>query len=79
MLMDLLGREAMLEGLRNFTARSREGPDYSFLQNQLNTLREFAPDTVAFDQFLNHGYFDVVDPDVPGLFRDAFGAAFLVA
>ncbi len=29
----------------------------------MNTLREFAPDTAAFDEFVAQGYFDVVVPE----------------
>jgi ABC-2 type transport system permease protein len=62
MLMGGMGREAMLEGLREFIARYRDGPDYPLLQDQVNTLREFAPDTAAFDEFVAQWYFDVVVP-----------------
>jgi len=62
MLMGLMGREPTLEGLREFIARYREGPDYPLLQDQVNTLREFAPDTAAFDEFVAQWYFDVVVP-----------------
>ncbi len=63
MLMGVMGREPMLEGLREFIARYRDGPDYPLLQDQVNTLREFAPDTAAFDEFVAQGYFDVVVPE----------------
>ncbi len=63
MLMGVMGREAMLEGLREFIARYRDGPDYPLLQDQVNTLREFAPDTAAFDRFVDQWYFDVVVPE----------------
>jgi ABC-type transport system involved in multi-copper enzyme maturation permease subunit len=63
MLMALMGREAMLEGLREFIVRYRDGPDYPLLQDQVNTLREFAPDTVAFDEFVDQWYFDVLVPE----------------
>ena len=63
MLMGVMGRENMLEGLREFIARYRDGPDYPLLQDQINTLREFAPDTTAFDEFVNQWYFDVVVPE----------------
>jgi ABC-2 type transport system permease protein len=62
MLMRLVGREAMLAGLREFIARFKDGPDYPLLQDQINVLREFAPDTAAFDAFVKQWYFDVVTP-----------------
>jgi len=62
MLMGLIGREPILEGLREFIARYRDGPDHPLLQDQVNTLREFAPDTAAFDEFVAQWYFDVVVP-----------------
>jgi hypothetical protein len=62
MLMSLVGREPMLEGLREFIDRYRDGPDYPLLQDQVNTLREFAPDTAAFDEFVGQWYFAVVIP-----------------
>jgi ABC-2 type transport system permease protein len=62
MLMRLMGREAMLAGLREFIVRFQDGPDYPLLQDQVQVLREFTPDTVAFDDFVNQWYFDVVVP-----------------
>ncbi|MFH1764452.1 MAG: hypothetical protein ABIF09_09695, partial [Gemmatimonadota bacterium] len=62
MLMRLMGREAMMAGLREFIARFQDGPDYPLLQDQIQVLREFAPDTAAFDDFVNQWYFDVVVP-----------------
>ena len=61
--MSLMGRERMLEGLREFIARYRNGPDYPLLQDLSNTLRELAPDTIGFDDFVDQWYYDVVIPE----------------
>jgi ABC-2 type transport system permease protein len=63
MLMRLMGRDAMLAGLREFIARFKDGPDYPLLEDQIQVLREFAPDTAAFDAFVRQWYFEIVTPE----------------
>ncbi len=63
MLMGRMGREPFLDGVRRFIETYRDGPDYPLLQDLVETLRPFAPDTAAFDAFVEQWYFDVVLPE----------------
>ncbi len=63
MLMDLMGREAMLDGLHEFLAEFMPGPDHPLLEDLFITLRRHAPDVVAFDEFVEQWVFDVVVPE----------------
>lgn len=63
MLHDLMGREAALAGLQEFQRRYIPGPDHPLLEDLIATLREFAPDTEAFDAFTQQWFFDVVLPE----------------
>lgn len=63
MLQDLLGRDAMLEGLRAFLADHVGGRVRPTLQDMLGYLRPRAPDPAAFDAFVDQWFFDVVLPE----------------
>ncbi len=63
MLMDLMGREAMLAGLNEFIATFNPSPDYPVLQDLVATLRPHASDPEAFDAFVEQWFFDVVVPE----------------
>jgi hypothetical protein len=62
MLLNHMGREAALAGIREFLARYRDNPDYPVLQDFLATMREFAPDAGSFDAFAKQWYHEVVVP-----------------
>ena len=63
MLQQEMGRENMLAGLRAFIAKYNPDPDFPVLQDMLAVLREFAPDTAAFEAFAEQWFFDVVAPE----------------
>ncbi len=63
MLHNLMGRDAALAGLQEFQRRYIPGPDHPLLEDLVATLREFAPDTEAFDAFTEQWFFDVVLPE----------------
>jgi hypothetical protein len=63
MLQQEMGRENILAGLRAFIVRYREDPDHPVIQDMLAVLRDFAPDTTAFDAFAEQWFFDVVVPE----------------
>jgi aminopeptidase N len=63
MMMHLIGRERMLEGLRDFIADWRDSRDHPVLQDYLAHLREYAPDSAAYDAFVDQWYWDVVVPE----------------
>ena len=63
MLQQEMGRENLLSGLRAFIAEYKAGPDYPVIQDMLAVLRDFAPDTVAFDSFAEQWFFSSVLPE----------------
>ena len=63
LLMDLIGRDNMLAGLQEFIATFNPSADYPVLQDLVATLRPHAPDTEAFDAFVEQWFFDVVVPE----------------
>ena len=63
MLQQEMGRENILAGLRAFIAKYRENPDHPVIPDMLAVLRDFAPDTVAFDALTGQWFFEVVLPE----------------
>jgi ABC-2 type transport system permease protein len=63
MLLNVMGREAALEGLRDFIDHYRGDPDHPVLQDFVAFMRPFAPDPDAFDDFVDAWFFDVVVPE----------------
>jgi len=63
MMMELMGRDQMLAGLQEFIALYSQGPDYPVLQDLIATMRTHAPDTEAFDAFVDQWFFEVVVPE----------------
>ena len=62
MMLQLMGREACLEGTRSFIGHYASDPDHPLLQDFLTHLEPFAPDPAAFRAFCDQWYFDVVVP-----------------
>ena len=63
MLQQEMGRENILAGLRAFIEKYRENPDHPVLYDMLDVVRDFAPDTTAFDAFAAQWFHDVVMPE----------------
>ncbi len=63
MLQQEMGRENILAGLQAFIAKYNPDPDFPVIQDMLAVLRDFAPDTTAFDAFAEQWFFDVVVPE----------------
>ena len=63
MLTDLMGREAMLSGLRAFIQASIDSGVRPELVDMLEALRPFAPDPVRYDAFVGQWFYDVVLPE----------------
>jgi ABC-type transport system involved in multi-copper enzyme maturation permease subunit len=51
MLMQEMGRERMLAGLKEFIEQFKDGPDFPLVEDFLATLRKHAPDEAKFDAF----------------------------
>ena len=63
MLQQEMGRENLLSGLRAFIEEYKTGPDYPVIQDMLAVLRDFVPDTAAFDAFAGQWFFGSVLPE----------------
>ena len=63
MLQQKMGREHILAGLQAFIAKFNPDSDFPVIQDMLAMLRDFAPDTAAFDAFAAQWFHDVVVPE----------------
>ncbi len=63
MLQQEMGRDNILAGLRALIAKYNPDPDFPVVQDMLAVLRDFAPDTAAFDDFAAQWFHDVVVPE----------------
>ena len=63
MLMDLMGRDAMLAGLQDFIRQYRDGPDFPLLQDFIRVMRSHASDVEEFDAFATQWFERVVLPE----------------
>ena len=63
MLLNHMGRDNALEGMRTFIETWGDSEDHPLLQDFIATLRPFAPDADAFDAFCEQWFFDVVVPE----------------
>ncbi|HEV8112161.1 MAG TPA: M1 family aminopeptidase [Planctomycetota bacterium] len=63
MLLNRIGRDQDLGGLRSFIAKYETNPDHPVLQDFIATMREFAPDKESFDDFVKQWFFSVVVPE----------------
>ncbi len=63
MLQQEMGRDNILAGLRAFIGKFNPDPDFPVIQDMLAVLRDFAPDTAAFDDFAAQWFHDVVVPE----------------
>jgi hypothetical protein len=63
MMMQLVGREPMLRGSRDFIEAWRDSRDHAVLQDYLAHMRRYAPDSTTYDTFVKQWYWDVVVPE----------------
>ena len=63
MLKELVGREAMLAGLRAYIQAYHLNPDHPLPPDFLRVMRGFAPDPEAFDAFAQQWFYEVVLPE----------------
>ena len=63
MLQQEMGRENILAGLRAFIAKYYADADHPVVPDMLAVLRDFAPDTAAFNAFAEQWFYDVVLPE----------------
>jgi aminopeptidase N len=63
MLHQLMGREAMLAGLRDLIATYRDSDDHATVTDAIAVLRRHAPDPAAYDAFVDQWFKKVVVPE----------------
>jgi ABC-2 type transport system permease protein len=63
MLDELLGREAMLKGLRSFIARFEGSRDHPALHDLIEELRPLAPSEAAYETFVDQWFRKVTLPE----------------
>ncbi len=63
MLMQVMGRDAMLAGLKEFVHAWGDSADHPVVVEMLGTLRRHAPDPVAFDAFVKQWFDSVLVPE----------------
>ncbi len=63
MLLQHMGRDRTLAGIRQFMRDWAGKPDHPVLQDFLATMRPFAPDPAAFDVFAKQWFHEVVLPE----------------
>jgi ABC-2 type transport system permease protein len=63
MLLQQMGRDKTLEGLRAFIEKYRLNPDHPVLQDFIAEMRPFAKDPSAFDAFVKQWFFEVAVPE----------------
>jgi hypothetical protein len=63
MLREQLGPERMQAGLRRFIDVWADSPDHPVLQDFVATMRPFAADPAAYDDFVRQWFFQVVVPE----------------
>ncbi len=75
MLFNLMGRDAALAGLQHFIDYYSNDPDHPLLQDFVDSMRPFAPDPQAFDEFVGAWFFKVVVPEYRLTDAKAMGGA----
>ncbi len=63
MLLEHMGRERNLAGIREFIATFRDGPDYPLIEDFLAVMRKHAADPEAFDAFTTQWFLRVAVPE----------------
>ena len=63
MLLNQMGRDPALHGLQSFITTYHGNLDHPVLQDFLEVMRRFAPDSAAFDQFAEQWFHEVVLPE----------------
>ena len=63
MLLNHMGRDRALRGIRAFFDAYHANPDHPVLQDFLATLRPYAADPAAFDAFARQWFYEVVVPE----------------
>ena len=63
MLMERMGREAFLAGVKDYFRTYHNNPDHPAIQDFVAVMRPYAPDKAAFDDFVRQWFYDIVMPE----------------
>ena len=63
MLMDRMGREPTLRGMKEFIAAYNGNPDHPVLHDFVEHMRRYAPDAASYDDFVRQWFDTVVVPE----------------
>jgi ABC-type transport system involved in multi-copper enzyme maturation permease subunit len=63
MLLNHMGRESALKGIRAFIEQYRLNPDHPVLQDFIASMRPFAHDKTAYDAFVKQWFFEATVPE----------------
>ena len=63
MLLQHMGRDQGLAGIRKFMREWKDKPDHPLIQDFLATMRPFASDPAAFDELTRQWFYEVVLPE----------------
>ena len=63
MLLDRMGREPTLRGMKDFIAAYDGNPDHPVLYDLVTHMRRYAPDTMTYDDFARQWFDSVVVPE----------------
>jgi ABC-2 type transport system permease protein len=80
MLLDHMGRERGLAGIRRFISDWSDKPDHPVLQDFIASMRPFAADAAAYDAFTRQWFHEVVVPqyELSGVRREKRGTGWEV-
>jgi len=63
MLLQHMGRENALKGMREFIKRYRLNPDHPVLQDFIAVMRPFATDATSYDAFVKQWFYETTVPE----------------
>jgi ABC-type transport system involved in multi-copper enzyme maturation permease subunit len=63
MLLDRMGREPTLRGMKDFIAAYNGNPDHPVLYDFVAHMRKYAPDSLSYDDFVRQWFDTVVVPE----------------
>jgi ABC-2 type transport system permease protein len=63
MMLHQMGRDRFLAGARDFITTYHQSPDHPVIEDFVATMRPYAADKAAFDDFVRQWFFEIVIPE----------------